>query len=87
MMTQHIRHIPVKHTGFGPPGSGSDSQMYGFGIEFFYQAKIVKKTLTPTDRLLYDFLSLKNNVNVPSISTYRNKQKNLPRIVKTAAHH
>ncbi len=35
---------------FGPPGSGS----------FYYQAKIVRKTLVHTDlSLLYDFLSLK----------------------------
>ncbi len=38
-------------------------------------SKIVRKTLIPTVlRLLFDFLSLKNYVNVPSIS---NKQKNL----------
>jgi hypothetical protein len=40
---------------FGPSGSGP----------FFHQAKIVRKTLIPTVlRLLLDFLSLKNDVNV-----------------------
>jgi hypothetical protein len=49
---------------FGPPGSGS----------LYHHAKIVKKTLIPTVLwLLYDFLSLKNDVNIPSKS---NKQKN-----------
>ncbi len=47
---------------FGPPGSRS-----------YHQAKIVRKTLIPTAlRLSFDFLSLKNDVNVPS---KRNKQK------------
>ncbi len=42
---------------FGPPGSGS----------FYHQAKIVRKTLIPTLLWLsFDFLSLKNDVNVPS---------------------
>ncbi len=41
----------------------------------YQQTKIVRKTLIPTVmRLLYDFLSLKNDVNIPSKST---KQKNL----------
>ncbi len=69
---------------FGPPGSGSTSQRYlwirirsgsksGSG-SFYRQAKIVRKTLIPTVLwLLLDFLSLKNDVNVPSKS---NKQKN-----------
>jgi hypothetical protein len=49
---------------FGPPGSGS----------FYHYAKIVRKTLIPTFlRLLLDFLTLKNDVNVPSKS---NNQKN-----------
>jgi hypothetical protein len=53
----------------GPPGSGS-----GCG-SFYHQAKIVRKIVIPTVLwLLYDFLSLKNDVNVPS-KTY--KQKNL----------
>jgi hypothetical protein len=55
---------------FGPPGSGP----------FYHQAKIVKKTLIPTVlQLLLDFLSLKNDVNVPSKSMYsngQNEQKN-----------
>ncbi len=50
---------------FGPPRSGS----------FYHQAIIVRKTLIPSVLwLLLDFLSLKNDVNVPSNS---NKQKNL----------
>ncbi len=50
---------------FWPRGSGS----------FYRQAKIVRKTLIPTVlRPLYDFLSVKNDVNVPSKSK---KQKNL----------
>jgi hypothetical protein len=48
---------------FGPPRSGSTSQRYGSG-SFYYHAKIVRKTLIP----LFDFLSLKNDVNVPSKS-------------------
>jgi hypothetical protein len=54
---------------FGPPGSGSrfTSQRYGSGSgSFYHQAKIVRKTLIPTVLLLLlDFLSLKNDVNVP----------------------
>ncbi len=60
---------------FGPLGSafGSISQRYGYGYgsgngsrSFYHQAKIVRKTLIPTVlRLLYNFLSSKNYVNVP----------------------
>ncbi len=51
---------------FGPSGSGSISQTYGSG-SFYHQAKIVNKTLIPTVLwLLFDLLSLKNYVNVPS---------------------
>jgi hypothetical protein len=60
---------------FGPPGSGAgpSSQRYG-SRSFYHQAKIVRKTLIPTVLwLLFDFLSLKNDVNVPSKS---NRQKN-----------
>jgi hypothetical protein len=36
---------------------------------FYHQAKILRKSLVPTiSWLLYDFLSLKNKVNVPSKS-------------------
>ncbi len=53
---------------FGPPGSGS----------FNHQAKIVRKTLIPTVLwLLYDVLSLKNDVDVP----YGNRHKNIPNII------
>ncbi len=62
---------------FGPPGSGSGpiNQRYGSGSgSFYHQAKIVRKILIPTVLwLLFDFLSLKNDVNIPSKS---NKQKN-----------
>ena len=63
---------------FGPPGSGFTSQRYGSGSfsgsgSFYHHAKIVRKTLIPTIFLLFfDFLSLKNDVNVASKS---NKQK------------
>jgi hypothetical protein len=62
---------------FGPPGSGSGSinTWYGFESGFssgsrsgslYEQGKIVRKTLIPTVLLLLlDFLSLKNNKNVP----------------------
>jgi hypothetical protein len=53
---------------FGPPGSSSRSisQMYGSG-SLYHQPKIVRKPLIPTFLLLlFDFLSLKNDVNVPS---------------------
>jgi hypothetical protein len=59
---------------FGPPGSrsGSIRQRYGSG-SFYYQAKIVrKKTLIHTVLwLVLNFLSLKNDVNVPSKSDSR----------------
>jgi hypothetical protein len=52
---------------FGTPGSGSGSisQRYG-SVSFYHQAKIVRK---PWFLLFSDFLSLKNDVNVPSKST------------------
>ncbi len=55
--------------GFGPPGSGS----------FYHQAKIVRKTLiVPVLWLLLDFLSFKNDVNVPSkINKQRNFRKKI----------
>jgi hypothetical protein len=61
---------------FGPPGSGSTGQRYGSGSgSFYHHAKIVRKTLIPTIFLtLFDFLSLKNDVNVDSKS---NKQKKI----------
>ncbi len=53
-------------------GSGSISQRYGSG-SFYNQVKIVRKTLFSTFFcLLFYFLSLKNDVNVPSKT---NKQK------------
>jgi hypothetical protein len=66
---------------FGPPGSGSTSQRYGSGSgscsgSFYHHAKIGRKTLIPTTYFvtLFDFLSLKNDVNVASKSK---KQKKL----------
>ncbi len=64
---------------YGPPGSWSESISQGYGSgsgsgSFHQQAKMVRKTLIPTVLwLLLDFLSLKNDVNVPSKS---NKQEN-----------
>jgi hypothetical protein len=67
--------IPLQVSLVGPPGSGSGSisQRYGSG-SFCHHAKKVRKTSIPTVfLLLFYFLSLKNDVNVPSKS---NKQKN-----------
>ncbi len=61
---------------FGPPGSASGSiiYLYGFG-SFHQQVEKCGKTLISTVLwLLYDFLSLKNDVNVPS---KRNKHTTL----------
>jgi hypothetical protein len=62
---------------FGPPGSGSISQRYGSGSgSFYHQANIVRKTLIPTVlSLILDFLSFKNDVNIPLKS---NKAEILP---------
>ncbi len=51
-------------------GSGSISQRHGSGSgSFHHRAKIVRKTLIPTVlSLIFDFLSLKNDVNVLSKS-------------------
>ncbi len=46
-------HPPDLHV-FGPPGSGSTSQRYGYG-SFYHRAKIVRKTLIPT--ILWLFLT------------------------------
>ena len=52
---------------FGPPGSGSISQRYEFGSgSFCQQAMIVRKALITVLCLVLDFLSLKNDVNVPT---------------------
>jgi hypothetical protein len=55
---------------FGPPGSGSISKRHG---SFYHQATNLDSYRTVL-LLLFDFLSLKNDVNVPSTS---NKQKSL----------
>jgi hypothetical protein len=53
---------------FGPPGSGSNSTSYGSGSgsgSFYNKAKEVRKTLIPIVlRLLFYFLSLRNDVSV-----------------------
>ncbi len=56
---------------FGPLGSGSTSQRYESGSgSFYHKAKILRKTVISTVLwLLFDFLSLKNDVKVPSKST------------------
>jgi hypothetical protein len=60
----------------GPPGSGSVSKMFGSGT-FYHQLKIERKTLIPTVlRLLYDFLSLQNDVNVVSKSNTKKNENN-----------
>jgi hypothetical protein len=63
---------------FGPPGSGSISQRYGCGSgsgsgTFYYHGKNNQKNLDSHYFVtLFDFLSFKNDANVPSKS---NKQK------------
>ncbi len=68
MLRIRIR-IPEDPYVFGPPGSasGSVNHKYGPGSgSFLHQTKIVRKTLISTILwLIYDFLSLKNDVNVP----------------------
>jgi hypothetical protein len=65
----HLRSSIADPEVFGPPGSGygSISQGYGYGSgSFYHQVKIVRKTLIRTVLwLFYDFLSLKNEANVP----------------------
>jgi hypothetical protein len=52
---------PDPYLCFGPPGSESVSTRYG-SRSYYHQAKIVRKTLIPIVlRLLFDFLSLKND--------------------------
>ncbi len=54
---------------FGPPGSINTRYKSGSGGSFYYQAKIVRKTLILAVLwLLYDFLFFKNDVNVASKS-------------------
>jgi hypothetical protein len=56
---------------FGPPGSGSTSQRYG---SFYHHAKIVKKNLDSYYFVtLFDFLSLKIDVNVALKSNRQRK--------------
>ncbi len=63
-----------KHDPYVFEPSGSVSQRSG-SRSFYHEAKIVSKTLIPTVLwLIFDFLSLKNDVNVPS---KRNKQKKI----------
>jgi hypothetical protein len=55
---------------FGPPGSGTIRQRHVSGSgSFYHKGKIVRKNLIPTVLLhLFWFLSLKNDVNLPSKS-------------------
>ncbi len=71
MLRIRIRRIRTGTYVFGPPGSGSGSirQKYGSG-SFYRQPKIVRKTMIPTALwILFDFLSLTNDVNLPSKSS------------------
>ncbi len=76
----------TRSTCFGPHGSGSISQRYGSGYgsdsgfgPFYHQAKTARNTLIPFVLwLFFDFLSLKNDVNVPSKS---NMQENFFKLV------
>jgi hypothetical protein len=76
LLSGTVLRIRLRTYVFLHPESRSVGHRYGSGFRSFYhQAKIVKKTLIPTVlRLLYDFLSMKNDINVPSKS---NKQKKL----------
>ncbi len=68
---------------FWPPGSVSHRYGSDSAESFDHQAKMVRKTFIFTVlRLLCDFLSLKNDVNVPSKSY---KQKNLKKILFAGA--
>jgi hypothetical protein len=63
---------------FGPSGSGSTSQRYGSGSgsgvgSFYHHAKIVKNLDSYDFVTIFDFLSLKNDVNVPLKSTKQEK--------------
>jgi hypothetical protein len=84
-VVQQVLWIRIYTYVFGSPGSISVSQRYESGTgsgSFHHQEKIVRmerKTLIPSVLwLLYDFLSLKNYVNVPSKS---NKHKTLCLII------
>jgi hypothetical protein len=65
---------------FGPTGSGSVcviicTDRFGSGC-FHHKAKIVRQTLISTVlRLLNDFSSLKNDVNIPVPSKCKNQKK------------
>jgi hypothetical protein len=65
---------------FWPPGSGCTSQRYGSGSgsgSGSSSCKNNKKNLKPYYFVtLFDFLSLKNNVNVPSKSNTQTSRKN-----------
>ncbi len=65
------------------PGSGSGSISTRYGTGSFYQEKIVWKNLIPTvSWLIYDFLYLKNYLNVDSKSTVISKKKIFVAILK-----
>jgi hypothetical protein len=63
---------------FWPPGSGSTSQRYGSGSvsgSFYHLEKILRNLESNYFMSLFDFLSLKNNVNIPSKSNKILKRK------------
>ncbi len=63
---------------FWPPGSGSTSQRYGSGSgsgSFYHHVKIIRNLESNYFMTLFDFLSLKNNVNIPSKSNKILKRK------------
>jgi hypothetical protein len=65
MLRIRLRHSEVRYGSVSGSGSGS----------FYHEAKIVRKTLIAIVLLLlYDFVSLKNDVNLAS---KRSRQKNL----------
>jgi hypothetical protein len=68
ILTCNIPDLDPYSINFGPPGSESVSQWYGSDTRsFHHQAYTVRKIYISTVlKLLYDFLSLKNDVNVPS---------------------
>ncbi len=70
-----LNPVPSDPYVFGPPGSGSIRQGHGSGSgSFYHHAKIVRKTLIPTIlRLLFDYLSLKNDAK--NFASKSNMQK------------
>ncbi len=58
---------PYDPYDFGPPGSGSVPVIYLHGSVYFHQhEKKFRKNFISTFVIIYDFLTLKNDVSVPS---------------------